>query len=207
MFALPFSVEAFQKFVEMSNIYTGDSDRSIMPWHSIVCVGKLDLHICTFLQIHLRSVPSRWRVCNIFGNINEKCLPKLRVFAWLLLKDRLDAKDLMQRKHRHIDGGADCVLCASHSLEARDHLFFNCEFASSCWGSRHVQWDTSLPISQRVFSARAAFRGPCLMEKIVCAAWNIWKEWNDHIFHNQEPILCLLESQVQEWSSSSSISS
>jgi hypothetical protein len=31
MFALPLSVEAFQEFEEASNIFTGDSDRSIMP--------------------------------------------------------------------------------------------------------------------------------------------------------------------------------
>jgi hypothetical protein len=53
----------------------------------------------------------------------SKCLPKLKFFAWLLIMDRLNTKDLMSRKHWHIEGGVNCVLCTGNVGETRDHLF------------------------------------------------------------------------------------
>jgi hypothetical protein len=115
----------------------------------------------------------------------SKCLPKLRVFTWLLVHDRLNTKDIMQRKNWHIEDGPACILCANDELETRDHLFFNCTFAHECWTTIGIVWDSNLPISDRIIIARAAFRGPCFMEIFACAAWNIWKERNDFIFNHQ----------------------
>lgn len=119
----------------------------------------------------------------------SKCLPKLRVFAWLLFLDRLNTKDLMQRKNWQIEGGPHCVLCNLSQLETRDHLFFGCPFASSCWGAVGINWDTTLWPSIRFARAHNAFNKPCFMEIVVCAAWNIWKERNGLIFNNQAPSL------------------
>jgi hypothetical protein len=62
----------------------------------------------------------------------SRCLPKLRVFAWLLMKDQLNTKDLMLRKNWHIESGPYCVLCANQVLETRGHFFFDCSFTKSC---------------------------------------------------------------------------
>jgi hypothetical protein len=117
----------------------------------------------------------------------SKCLPKLRIFAWLLLQDRLNTKDIMQRKNWHIEEGPACVLCTNSTLETRDHLFFECSLAQECWTSVGIQWDCSLPVSNRLLQARSMFKGPCFMEIFTCAAWNIWKERNEYIFKNQPP--------------------
>jgi hypothetical protein len=115
---------------------------------------------------------------------NSKALPKLKVFSWLLMIDRLNTKDLMLRKHWHIESGPECVLCQQVIMEDRDHLFFECFFAVQCWHRLNIHWDMSQPISERLLSARANFTGPCFMEIVACAAWNIWKIRNDVIFRD-----------------------
>jgi hypothetical protein len=74
------------------------------------------------------------------------------------------------------------VLCQTGTLESRDHLFFECEFAVNCWFKLNIQWDMSVPLSGRYMAARSNFVGPCFMEIISCSAWNIWKLRNDVIF-------------------------
>jgi hypothetical protein len=102
-------------------------------------------------------------------------MAKLRVFAWLLLMDRLNTRDLMLRKQWHIDSGPACSMCVTHDLETRDHLFFTCPFAVECWSAIDVNWNINLPISSRFLDARVSFGGPCFMKIVICAAKNIWK--------------------------------
>jgi hypothetical protein len=84
----------------------------------------------------------------------SKCLPKLRVFGWLLLMDRLNTKDLMTRKNWQIEGGRHCMLCDNEESETRDHLFFGCPFALACWETLQIQWDCSLQISPHFNQAK-----------------------------------------------------
>jgi hypothetical protein len=113
--------------------------------------------------------------------------------------DRLNTKELIQRKNWQIDGGPHCVLCDRHELETRDHLFFfSCPFAQACWEKVNIQWDTTLQISARFISAQQGFNGPCFMEIVVCTAWNIWKERNDYIFNQKKSFTGTMESQISE---------
>jgi hypothetical protein len=59
-------------------------------------------------------------------------MPKLKVFSWLLFMDRLNTKDIMDRKSWNVEGDLNCVLCEEQQRESRDHLFFGCEFAKQC---------------------------------------------------------------------------
>jgi hypothetical protein len=117
----------------------------------------------------------------------SKMLPKLKVFSWLLYNDRLNTRDLMIRKHWQLNSGSGCVLCATHRLETRDHLFFGCSFAQQCWDAIGIVWNLEMPISNRIILVKRNFDGPCFMEVMACATWNIWKIRNDLIFQNQHP--------------------
>jgi hypothetical protein len=64
----------------------------------------------------------------------------------------------------------------------RDHLFFDCSFAKSCWDLLKINWDITFGMSQRILRASENFAGPCFMEIISYAAWNMWKERNEIIF-------------------------
>ena len=43
--------------------------------------------------------------------------------------DRLNTKDMVERRHWHIEDGISCVLCHLQVREDRDHLFFNYPFS------------------------------------------------------------------------------
>jgi hypothetical protein len=163
-------------------------DMRVFPWgNSIYTLAK-------YYKFLFAQAPRDPTLQSIW---KSKCLPKLRVFVWLLLKDRLNTKDLMLRKHWNVNDGPSCVLCANINLETRDHLFFSSSFAASCWSSIHIQWDCSLPISQRFLRAKNSFAGPCFLEIAACAAWNIWKERNDLIFKQQVPSLARWKVRFQ----------
>jgi hypothetical protein len=103
------------------------------------------------------------------------------------MQDQLNTKDLILRKHWKLDSDNFYVLCQLHVLETRDHLFFECPFAMQCWEESNIDWNMSLHLSDRCVTAKQSFNGPCFMEVLACATWNIWKEGNEFIFQNQTP--------------------
>ena len=181
-FALPLSTQAYNELMEVQamvqDVVTDpdQTDSRTFPWGSSKYTSAKFYWFMFAATPVDRGLQSIWK---------SKCLPKLRVFAWLLMMDRLNTKDLMQRKNWHVDGGTRCVLGNADVLETSEHLFFLCPFAKSCWEKIGVSWDCSLHVSQRFLMAKNSFTGPCFMEAVICAAWNIWKERNDCIFRNQ----------------------
>ena len=77
----------------------------------------------------------------IKGIWKSRCLPKLKVFLWLMYYDRLNTKNIMHRKHWNLEDGTNCILCNRGVFETRDHLFFDCPFASTCWRHIGYQWE------------------------------------------------------------------
>jgi hypothetical protein len=109
------------------------------------------------------------------------------------MNDRLNTKDLMCRKNWILNDGPSCVLCSQSKkcvlcsnqvlvLQTREHLFFQCPFAVSCWDFASFHWDSSEPIASHFPLARCLFSGPCFTEVAICATRNIWIERNDLIF-------------------------
>jgi hypothetical protein len=52
---------------------------------------------------------------------------KHKVFAWLLLSDRLNTR-ILKRRHFNIVNNFQCSLCTSGDEETLEHLFFSCPF-------------------------------------------------------------------------------
>ena len=119
----------------------------------------------------------------------SKCLPKLKVFLWLLCHNRLNTKAVMIRKNWHVEEGPACILCDSGCIEDWDHLFFTCPFVLRCWETMEMSWPPNAPILSRVIYAKNAFQGPCFLEIFAAAAWNIWKVRNEAIFQHIPPNL------------------
>jgi hypothetical protein len=61
-------------------------------------------------------------------------LGKHKFFLWLLLRDRINTRNLLRRKNMHLDYYT-CVLCNQGQEESSFHLFFQCSFGQSCWNS------------------------------------------------------------------------
>ena len=62
---------------------------------------------------------------------------KVKVFAWLVVMDRINTKDMIQCRHWKIDDTPDCVLCHAHLLEDRNHLF-SCVTLAAGFGTSFI---------------------------------------------------------------------
>jgi hypothetical protein len=117
----------------------------------------------------------------------SEVLHKQKVFVWLLLVDRLNTRDMMDRRNWHLHSGVDCETCSGHERETREHLFFNCRFAQKIWHFLNITWINNDSIIIMFQRAKASFQGPNFIEVATCAFWGIWKVRNAKIFEGKQP--------------------
>jgi hypothetical protein len=80
----------------------------------------------------------------------SKCMPKIKFFAWLLLNDRLNTRNILRSHNKHLKEGYNCVLCHENVEETAYHLFFDCSAAATRWFSIGITWDDSMDICQKI---------------------------------------------------------
>jgi hypothetical protein len=94
-FFLPLSVEAYQEWQEVTQIIdevhlsNQQFDERSFAWGAKYSPSK-------FYKFLFARLPQDAALNAIW---KSKAMPKLKVFAWLLFQDRLNTRDLMQRKH------------------------------------------------------------------------------------------------------------
>lgn len=117
------------------------------------------------------------------------CTLKIKMFGWLLLMDRLNTRDMLQRRHWHVDDDT-CVLCPSNIHEDIVHLFFSCTFSQRVWNYLQVDWspNQNMTTYQMAVAARQDFGKPFFTEVVFTAAWNIWILRNGKVFRNEQPL-------------------
>jgi hypothetical protein len=112
-FFLPLSVEAYQEWQEVTQIIeevhlsNQQFDERSFVWGAKYSPSK-------FYKFLFARLPQDAALNAIW---KSKAMPKLKVFAWLLFQDRLNTRDLMQRKHWHIDTRYNCAMCSQNILE------------------------------------------------------------------------------------------
>lgn len=113
---------------------------------------------------------------------------KIKMFAWLLLSDRLNTKDMLQRRHWQVTNDYNCLLCSARIHEDRDHLFFNCNFSIRIWNYLQIIWGTGCCMAQSAEYARRIFKHSFFTEVASLACWHIWKVRNAKVFDQVQPI-------------------
>jgi hypothetical protein len=89
------------------------------------------------LSIHpVAPLPFKW----IWSSA---ALPKQKFFFWLLVQDRLNTKDMMERKSFYVQCNR-CVLCDDRSIETMAHLFFHCDFSRNFWWKIGMEWNEDM---------------------------------------------------------------
>ena len=78
--------------------------------------------------------------------------------------DRLNTKDMVERRHWHMEDGVHCRLCPLQTRETRDHLFFNCNFSVRIWNYLQIDWSAGNSMSDLVIQARRSFDKPFFTE-------------------------------------------
>ena len=155
LFYLPLSDRAYEEFQDLSakmvlRLLSLDDDKWVYCWGSEYSAAKYYKH----QHQHLDPLPIyRW----IW---KSACMLKFKFFAWLLLSDRLNTKDLLQRRHWHVTDDCSCVLCVGNNHEDRMHLFFQCLFSQRVWNYLQIDWSLSSDLQTTASLARAGFNKP-----------------------------------------------
>ena len=108
-------------------------------------------------------------------------LGKHKFFFWLLIRDRLNTRNLLRWKNRELED-YNCVLCNEGHEETSFHLFFECAFSKSCWNTIPIDWNLNLQPLDMVIEARTAFGSIIFREIFITACWIIWTTRNGVIF-------------------------
>jgi hypothetical protein len=179
---LPLSGQAFDEFLVLQtwlqdfNLQNPGADEWKCPW-GVYKASKYYLSLFDHIQV-APQFSWIWK---------SKCIMRVKMFAWLLLSDRLNTKDMIQRRHWNVTSDYTCFLCSRSCHEDRDHLFFNCLFSSRIWNYLQIEWGYSGQITLMAENARRRFRWPFFTEVVALACRNIWKVRNTRIFNNVRP--------------------
>lgn len=189
-FHLPLSLEARQELDSLNEQLHLVVLEPLVADEWITCWGDTTFKSVKFYKFYFRNLKPPQYITRVW---KTKCMMRHKVFAWLMLMDRVNTRDMLCRRHFNIRGDHSCLLCNTQPLETNKHLFFECQFSVACWASLHIHWDTYLGLQQMFDRAAAIWSQPMFKEIIILAAWNIWKQRNKCFFDK-------VDASLQDWS-------
>jgi hypothetical protein len=145
--------------------------------------GSHDYSVKRFYQHHFHAIRPP---VTILWMWKAKCVPRIKFFAWLLLNDRLNTRNMLRRRRKFLEN-YNCPLCADSVEETLEHLFFDCPCAATRWFKLGIVWDDEAPIHQKIQLAKSQFHFPFFMEVFMIAAWCLWNERNSLVFNGRAP--------------------
>jgi hypothetical protein len=117
---------------------------------------------------------------------------KVRFFAWLLSKARIQARSSLRRKRILTAAEALCPI-GGLTEETANHLVFGCEFAAVFWRALGFSFPADADV-KRIFLYAAPDAVPAETSTtftLLCC-WHLWKHRNSVAFQGQQPCLPLL---------------
>jgi hypothetical protein len=102
---------------------------------------------------------------------DSSCANKIKVFAWLLLMDRLNVRNILRRKKHKLQGNNyNCVLCTASCEETTFHLFFSCPFSLECWRHLGIMWRFNLDFHPMMEYTKEHHNNSFFMETFIIGA-------------------------------------
>ncbi len=107
-----------------------------------------------------------------------KCVMKIKVFIWLLFYDRLNTKDMLDKKNcASKDANISYVLRSTSIREILIHLF-SCALLVE--GTRTgFRWNINLNLFQMIVLPRIGLKRKGFLKIMCIACWHIWKRRNE----------------------------
>jgi hypothetical protein len=130
LFRLPMSRSAYNEFLlfkEAIEPLKSDLDQTdiwVSNWNGGLYNSR------KYYKHHFKELVPPVPFCKIW---KAKSMPKINFFAWLLLVDRLNTRDILRRRGKYLEEGYHCVLCPDHENETSRHLFFECSSSVTRW--------------------------------------------------------------------------
>mgnify|MGYP000863857686 FL=1 len=185
MFSLPLSEMAYRELNQLSGILSDisldDNAKDCWYWKH----GKKSGYTAKkYYDLVHEPIPTNPLLCWIWKSC---CTMTIKMFAWLVIMDRVNTKDMIQRRKWKINDGPECVLCPIGALEDRNHLFFQCNFSMRVWNYLQISWPNNQDMVQIACHARKDFNKPFFSEVVFLTWWNIWKVRNDKAFRYIRP--------------------
>lgn len=154
-FLLPLSVLAYEEFLllekglSLLHLQPGQGDSWSFIWNSTTYTAK-KFYKLNFVPLQPpRPYVWLWKT---------KCDMKIKVFNWLLFSDRLNTRDMLDKRHcAKENDDLTCVLCNGGHRETRLHLFFTCSFSVRCWQHLGINWSHHMEFFQMIILARLNF--------------------------------------------------
>jgi hypothetical protein len=146
----------------------------------LLCSSYLPLGVPNWvpnMHYQVAPAPMRW--------VWKSCaMHKHEIFFSVLLQDKLNTRDLLERKNFHIESH-ECVLCTDNTNETFMHLFFQCTFSHEFWNLLHMQWDANDEIYDMISNGRGTNPIACFMEVLIMGCWSLWNHRNNVIFEGK----------------------
>lgn len=141
----------------------------------------------------------------IFACIRKsKVVLSIKVFAWLLVGDRLNTKNMLRRRHWNVTDNTHCELCPARRVEDWQYLFYHYNFNVRIWNYLQTKWEPGDSFEQVFFKDSKSFLQHFISEVVILAAWQIWKQRNDVIFKKVQPSFrswkrCFVQDGTMHW--------
>src|SRR3954463_11806504 len=120
----------------------------------------------------------------IFKHIWDNCcILRYKIFIWLVIYDRINTRNLLDRKSFHVPLIA-CSLCNEAAEETCLHLLWDCTFAMECWGSIYPNRHRGISTLDNILLLRDEISTPYAMKIIIMGCWHIWMIRNNKIFNH-----------------------
>ena len=128
-------------------------------------------------------------------NLEVSYSPKIKLFSWLLLRQRLMTRLFRQRFCP--GSSAECPLCGGVSEDCL-HLFFECTFAQASWRAASTSsLDVSTAESFWSSIGRGPFRRAAEWNTIFANLWAIWLHRNEVVFRGRSPSANAIEHDAR----------
>jgi hypothetical protein len=182
LFHRPISAQAFQELEQLKLLMerhplSDQEDSWTYVWGGKYSAAKFYAEIHKHIQVP-GVYKWLWKSC---------CTLKTKVFAWLVLRDRINTRDMLVRRHWKVTDDLHCELCPGRIYEDRVHLLFECPFSRRIWNYLQIDWSSDSDLQTVVTRAKRSFNKPFFMEVLITTCWNIWLVRNGKIFRHERP--------------------
>jgi hypothetical protein len=194
-FQLPLSIEAHTELLQLQHIINDDtldrrtSDKWEFAWGKSIYKSKDYYNFCFKDAVVPDYLQWIWK---------SKCIMKHKVFAWLMLVDRINTRDMLRRRNMDIGSVFSCMLCDTGLDETRNHLFFCCPFSSSCWSEIGMNLCTDMHLGPMLADGKQRWARPLFTEILILGSWNIWKIRNRVYFDQAIPEVEIWKRQLSQ---------